>query len=172
MDPSQITLRPFKPSDAEDLLTWAGDDRVTKYGRWKTLETKEEALVFINQLCIPHPWRRSICVDDRSVGFVSALPGSGDERCRADMGYAVAVGNWGKGIATAAVKMAVPQVFDEFPQLRRVQAFVNVENTASQRVLEKAGFTKDGLMRKYFYLKGEIQDVFVFSILSPDSDSD
>ncbi|KAL7124330.1 hypothetical protein ABFS83_14G041300 [Erythranthe nasuta] len=81
------------------------------------------------------------------------------------MGYAVAVGNWGKGIATVAVKMAVPQVFDEFPQLRRVQAFVNVENTASQRVLEKSGFTKDGFMRNYFYLKGEIQDVFVFQYL-------
>lgn len=166
MDPSRITLRPFKLSDAEDLLLWAGDDRVTNSGRWKTLTSKEEALNFIEQFCIPHPWRRSICIDDRSIGFVSAFPGSGDERCRADMGYAIAVEYWGQGITTRAVKMAVPKVFEEFPELKRLQAFANVENRASQRVLEKAGFTKEGMMRNYFYLKGKLQDVVVFSLLS------
>lgn len=170
MDPSRITLRPFKLSDADDVLSWAGDDRVTSSGRWKTLTSQEEALNFIEQVCIPHPWRRSICIDDRSIGFVSVFPGSGDERCRADMGYAIAVEYWGQGITTRAVKMAIPQVFDDFPEIIRLQAFANVENKASQRVLEKAGFTKEGLLRKYFYLKGNIQDVVVFSLLSTDSD--
>lgn len=83
------------------------------------------------------------------------------------MGYAIAVKYWGQGIVTRAVKMAIPQVFDKFPEILRLQAVTNVGNTASQRVLEKAGFNKDGLMKKYFYLKGELQDVFVFSLLSP-----
>lgn len=83
------------------------------------------------------------------------------------MGYAIAVKYWGQGIVTRAVKMAIPQVFDKFPEILRLQAVTNVGNTASQRVLEKAGFNKDGLMKKYFYLKGELQDVFVFSLFSP-----
>ncbi|PIN13030.1 hypothetical protein CDL12_14351 [Handroanthus impetiginosus] len=169
MDPSRITLRPFKLTDADDLLSWAGDDRVTKSGRWKSLTSKEEALTFIEQMCIHHPWRRSICIDDRSIGFLSVFPGSGDERHRADVGYAIAVEYWGQGITTAALKMGIPQVFDDFPQVLRLQAFTSVDNKASQRVLEKAGFTREGLLRKYICLKGSILDVVVFGLLSSDS---
>lgn len=146
MDFSRITLRPFRLSDVDDLLLWAGDDRVTKSIRWKTLTSKEEALTFIREVCIPHPWRRSICIDHRSMGFVSVLPGSGDERCRAEIGYALAVEYWGQGIATEALKLAIPQVFKDFPEVLRLQAFAAVENLASQRVLEKAGFLKEGLL--------------------------
>ncbi|KAH6778419.1 Acyl-CoA N-acyltransferases superfamily protein [Perilla frutescens var. frutescens] len=169
MDPSRITLREFELSDADDVLSWGGDDRVTGSGRWKTMATKDEASSFIEQHCIPHPWRRSICIDGRSIGFVAVLPGSGDERCRGDMGYAIAVEYWGKGITTRAVKMAAPLVFAAFPELVRLQAFTDVENKASQRVLEKAGFSKEGLLRKFLYLKGSILDVVVFSLLKTDS---
>ncbi|XP_075508099.1 LOW QUALITY PROTEIN: uncharacterized protein LOC142544986 [Primulina tabacum] len=166
MDPSRITLRPFTPDDADDLLSWAGDDRVTRNLTWDTLTSKEEAITFIQQVCIPHPWRRCICIDNRSIGFVSVWPGSQDQRCRGDIGYAIGFEYWGQGIATIAVKMAIPQVLKTFPEIVRLQAFVKVENKASQRVLEKAGFTKEGLLRKYMYLKGNILDLFLFSILS------
>lgn len=166
MNSSTITLRPFRLSDADDLLLWAGDDRVTRSLRWKTLISKDDALTFIREVCIPHPWRRTICIDDRSIGFVSVYPGSGDERCRADVGYGLAVEYWGKGITTLALKMAVPQVFQDFPEVMRIQAFADVENKASQRVLEKAGFSKDGLLRNYCYLKGSIKDLVVYSFLS------
>ncbi|KAL2507291.1 Acyl-CoA N-acyltransferase (NAT) superfamily protein [Forsythia ovata] len=168
MDPSRITLRKFRPTDADDLFSWAGDDQVTRYLRWKTLESKQEALTFIEEVCMPHPWRRSICIDDCSVGFISVFSGSGEDRCRADIGYAVAVEFWGQGIASKAVEMAIPQVFQDFPELVRLQAYVDVENKASHRVLEKAGFSKEGLLRKYFYLKGRIKDLVVYSILSKD----
>ncbi|KAH6767936.1 Acyl-CoA N-acyltransferases superfamily protein [Perilla frutescens var. frutescens] len=169
MDPSRISLRPFKLSDADDMLLWAGDDRVTNSLRWKTLTSKEETLAFIEQVCIPHPWRRSICIDDRSIGFVSVFPGSGDESHQAHIGYAIAVEHWGQGITSRAVKMAGPRVFEDFPHIVRLQAFVDVENVASQKVLEKAGFTREGLLRKYLCVKGKILDMVVFSLLSTDS---
>ncbi|XWS39275.1 hypothetical protein CRYUN_Cryun18bG0037100 [Craigia yunnanensis] len=56
---------------------FAGDDQVTRYLRWKTLVSKEEALTYIKDVCIPHPWRRSICIDDHSIG--------------ANFGYGIAV---------------------------------------------------------------------------------
>ena len=55
----------------------------------------------------------------------------------------------GQGIATAALKMAVPNVFKEFPGLARLEAFLEVENQGSQKVLDKIGFLKEGLLRKY-----------------------
>ncbi|GFP79672.1 uncharacterized n-acetyltransferase p20 [Phtheirospermum japonicum] len=112
--------------------------------------------------------RQSICIDGRSIGFVSVFPGSGDDRCRADIGYAVAVEHWGQGIATRAVKLAVPMVFRDFSEVLRVQGFANVENKGSQRVMENAGFRKEGLLRNYCYLKGDLQDLVLYSFLSTD----
>ncbi|KAL0388578.1 UNVERIFIED_CONTAM: hypothetical protein Sradi_2739600 [Sesamum radiatum] len=71
MDYSRISLRPFRPSDAEDFLAWARDDKVTHYLRWNTITSREEALIYIQHVAIPHPWRQSICLDDRSIGYIS-----------------------------------------------------------------------------------------------------
>jgi RimJ/RimL family protein N-acetyltransferase len=85
------------------------------------------------------------------------------------MGYAIATKHWGQGITTKAVKIALSQVFKDLPDLVRLQAFVGVEHNASQRVLEKTGFQKEGLLRKYCYVKGKITDLIVYSFLSTDS---
>lgn len=171
IDLSRISVRPFKISDVDDFFLWAGDDQVTQNLRWKTCDSKEEALALIRDVCIPHPWRRSICLDDRSIGLVSVFPRSGDDRCRADIGYALAAEHWGQGITTKAVKIAVSQVFKDLPDLLRLQAFTALENKASQRVLEKVGFQREGVLRKYTYLKGNVKDLVIFSFLSTDNHS-
>ncbi|KAM2046352.1 hypothetical protein TB1_009912 [Malus domestica] len=172
-DLSRIALRPFRLSDADDVLSFGGDDQVTRVLRgFKTLTTKDEALNFIKNVCIPHPWRRSICIDDRSIGFVTMFPGSGDDRHKADMGYALAARYWGQGITAKAVRIALSQVFKDYPDLVRLQSFVAVENKASQRVLEKVGFQREGVLRKYLYLKGDIKDMVVYSFLSSDLTND
>lgn len=168
MEPSQITLRPFQISDIDDFLKWASNIRVTRYLRWDAITSREEALSLLEKAFMGHQWRLSICLDDQSIGYVSARPGSGDDRCRADVSYAVATEHWGNGITTLALKMAVQRVFGEFPQVGRLEAFVEVENAGSQRVLEKVGFLKEGLLRKYGYCKGEIRDVYVYSFLVSD----
>lgn len=168
MDFSKISLRPFKLSDADEFLKWASDERVTRYLRWNTITTKEEALMYIEKVAIPHPWRHSICFDDRSIGYVSIKPESGDDKCRAHVSYAVAAEYWRQGVVTVAMKMAISRVFKEFPDLVRLEALVEVENKGSQRVLEKVGFQKEGLLRKYGYCKGGIRDMFVYGFLAID----
>ncbi|XP_027362546.1 uncharacterized protein LOC113870145 [Abrus precatorius] len=168
MDRSIICLRPFKPSDADDMLKWASDDRVTRYLRWNSITSKEEALVYIEKVAMPHPWRQSICLHDRSIGYVSVKPETGDYRCKAHVSYAVAAEYWGQGIVTEALKMAIPTVFKQFPQLLRLEALVEVENKGSQRVLLKLGFVMEGLLRKYAFCKGEIKDFLIFSFLATD----
>ncbi|KAL4642376.1 hypothetical protein ACB092_02G012800 [Castanea dentata] len=151
MDSSQRSLRPFKLSDVDDFLKWA------------------KALTYLEKVAIPHPWRRFICLDNRSIGYVSIRPESHDDRCRAHISYAVGMDYWGQGIVTTALKIAVSKVFKEFPDLVRIEATVEVENKGSQKVLEKAGFLKEGLLRKYGFCKGEIRDMFIYSFLVTDS---
>ena len=163
-----ITLRPYKESDADDFLGYAGDDQVTRFTRWNTFSCKEEALVYIKDFCIPHPYCRSVCVNDRSIGFVFIRQESGDDKCRAELGYAIAAKYWGQGVTTRALKMAISDGLRSFPDLVRLQARVDVENKASRRVLEKLGFLKEGVLRKYMYIKGKFIDLVVYSLLSTD----
>lgn len=167
-DLSKITLRPYKISDADDFLMYGGDDRVTRFTRWNTFTSKEESLAYINDYCIPHPYCRSICTADRSIGFIIVVPGSGDGRCRANVGYALAAEYWGQGITARAVKMAIAEGLKEFPEVVRFQALVELENKASQRVLEKLGFLREGVMRKYIFNKGKNRDTVMYSLLSTD----
>ncbi|KAL5541541.1 hypothetical protein UlMin_009251 [Ulmus minor] len=163
----EITLRSYRIFDVDDFLIYAGDERVTRFTRWETFTSKEEALSYIKNFCIPHPYCRSICIDDRSIGFIIIIPQDGNT-CKADLGYALAAEFWGQGIATRALKMAICDGFKEFPSLVRLQALVEAENKASQRVLEKLGFYKEGIMRKYTFNKGEVRDIVMFSFLSND----
>ncbi|CAI9118435.1 OLC1v1020006C1 [Oldenlandia corymbosa var. corymbosa] len=168
MNRSRISLRPFKLADADDFLTWASDEKVTQYLRWEAIKSKEEALKYIQEVAIPHPWRRSICLDDRSIGYVSIKPESGRDRHRAHIGYAIGSDYWGQGIMTAALRIAISTVFEEFPFLVRLEALVEEENKGSQKVLEKVGFVKEGFLRKYGFNKGKVRDMLMYSLLSTD----
>ncbi|CAN0887049.1 hypothetical protein LINGRAHAP2_LOCUS15511 [Linum grandiflorum] len=64
--------------------------------------------------------------------------------------------------------MAPSAIFKDLPEVMRLQALVEVDNRGSQRVLEKVGFLKEGLLRKYGYNKGEIRDLVVYYFLSAD----
>ncbi|KAG2317389.1 hypothetical protein Bca52824_020511 [Brassica carinata] len=61
--------------------------------------------------------------------------------------------------------MAVDQAFEAFPAVVRLQAVVEVENKASQKVLEKVGFEKEGLLKKYGFCKGVVRDMFLYSFV-------
>ena len=71
----------------------------------------------------------------------------GNDKCRAKVGCALAAKYWGQGITARALKMDISDGFRDFPDLVRRQASVEIENKASQRVLEKLGFQKEGVLR-------------------------
>ena len=57
------------------------------------------------------------------------------------------------------VKMVISNVFEEFLGMERLEGFVSVDIRASQRVLEKVGFQKEGELRKYVIVIGKTIDV-------------
>ncbi|KAK3145820.1 hypothetical protein QOZ80_3BG0257970 [Eleusine coracana subsp. coracana] len=80
----------------------------------------------------------------------------------------VARAHWGKGVATAALKQAVAAVFGDLDGVERIEALVDAENAASQRALEKAGFTREAVLRSYCVVKGRLRDMVVYSFISTD----
>ncbi|XP_058212172.1 uncharacterized protein LOC131324281 [Rhododendron vialii] len=164
----EISIRPYEIIDVDDFMIYAGDEKVTRFTRWDTFTSKDSATAYIKDTCIPHPFCRSICLNNRSIGFLFIKPASGYDMCRAEVGYALAAEYWGRGIVVKAMKIAVSEAVKVFPELLRFQALVEAENKASQRVLEKIGFFREGLLRKYTFNKGEVRDMVIFSLLATD----
>ena len=81
-----------------------------------------------------------------------------------EIGYGIIPNERKKGYCTEAVKIAVDYLFLSKP-IVRVQAHTNTKNTASQRVLEKAGLKKEGIVRKRIFVRGDWRDEFLCSIL-------
>ncbi|KAL4273413.1 hypothetical protein GQ457_13G026800 [Hibiscus cannabinus] len=163
-----LSLRPLDVSDIDAFMVWATDAKVARFCTWEPYTNKEDGLSFIKNTVVPHPWFRAICVHDRPIGAISVTSNSGNDKCRGELGYVLASKYWGRGIATKAVGMVAETIFDEWPHLERLEALVDVENLGSQRVLEKAGFQREGVLRKYVVLKGRSRDMVMFSLLSTD----
>jgi RimJ/RimL family protein N-acetyltransferase len=90
-------------------------------------------------------------------------------QCCAELAYVLASQYWGKGIGTEAVKLVLGTIFGGMEGLKRLQATVLVGNVASQRVLEKVGFAKEGVLKKYIVHKGKISDVIMYSFVPTDN---
>lgn len=168
----EITLRPYKLSDADDFMEWGCDDEVIRSSRLRHYSSKEDALNYLKEEAIPHPWCRAICLNSLPVGFICFVPGSSIEKCRGMISYALGFKHWGQGITTLALKRAGffnCVQFVESPDVQRIEGVVEVNNKASQRVLEKAGFLREGVLRKYLFVKERsIIDVVMYSLLSTD----
>ncbi|XP_020579824.1 uncharacterized protein LOC110024286 [Phalaenopsis equestris] len=171
-----ITFRPFNSSsttDFETIMDLGADERVNRTLHFDPFSSRDDVVRFIETIILPLPWFRFICLseaaDDRPIGFIVLRPeDAGGGRQRVSTGYIVVPEFWGRGIATAAVRMALEEAFEIWSELERVQAMVFLDNPASQRVLEKAGFRKEGVLRKYLVSKGEARDVAMYSFVPAD----
>ncbi|KAI3993067.1 hypothetical protein MKX01_009810 [Papaver californicum] len=159
MGKPEISLRLIDLFDVDDFMVWVTDDRVSHFCRWDTYTSKVDSLDFMRNIVIPHPWFKAICIDNKPIGAISVEAKGGEDRCRGEIGYVLASEHLGKGIATLAVKMVMETIFKDWLHLERLEGFVDVENMGSQKVLEKAGFMKDGVFRKYVILKGTTRDM-------------
>lgn len=83
------------------------------------------------------------------------------------VGYSIDEAFIGKGIATEAVKLVTAFGFEQL-RLHRLEAYVSPQNTGSIRVLEKAGFFNEGLLREFLYINGRWEDHFHYAFLESE----
>jgi RimJ/RimL family protein N-acetyltransferase len=90
-----------------------------------------------------------------------------EQEHRAELGYWVRRDARGRGVATLALRLVSRWAFDELG-FHRLQLHTDVENVASQRVAERAGYTREGVLRAWLVMHGEPRDHVLFSLLSGD----
>lgn len=100
------------------------------------------------------------------VGQVSVKPLLTDPAI-GEMGYWIGRQYRGKGFASAAVRLLAEDIYED-GIYERLQLNMDVNNVASQRVAEKAGFVREGLLRSWYNLRGKRRDFYMYSLLPED----
>lgn len=85
----------------------------------------------------------------------------------ANVGYMVDRVWRGRGVATTALRQVVRHSFEQL-RLHRLDAGAMPSNLGSQRVLEKAGFTRVGVLRRYLFVGGRWEDHVLFEMVGAD----
>lgn len=99
--------------------------------------------------------------DGKKIGYVAHFVSMGKQKA---IGYALLPEERDKGYGTEAATIMVDYLFLS-KNIIRIQAGIRPDNIASQKVLEKVGFKKEGILRKCFFSRGELRDTAIFSIL-------
>lgn len=109
----------------------------------------------------------AVTADGNTVGSVGVFR-QANIHCRtAELGYYISESYWGKGIMTEAVRQVCEYVFSH-SDILRIYAEPFVRNVASCRVLEKAGFVCEGVMRSNAVKNGRTEDMKLYSRLRED----
>ena len=106
----------------------------------------------------------AICLDDKAIGSIGVFRGDNVHRYTAEMGYYIAEPHWGKGVTTEAVRQMCVYIFEN-TDIIRIFAEPYAYNDASCRVLEKAGFQFEGVLRRNAVKNGHTVDMKMYAII-------
>jgi RimJ/RimL family protein N-acetyltransferase len=159
-----LVLRPWTEGDVDALVAGCNDPEIA---HWiPTIPhpyTADDALAFIHGEVRDDHDALAIELDGRVVGGIGL--GLNRHGYRGSIGYWVARPERGKGICTRALRLLARHALEGF-QLQSVQLLTDPDNVPSQRVAEKVGFQREGVMRAHLrHPDGRIRDSVMFSLL-------
>jgi len=158
-----VNLRAMEKEDLPLLAEWLNSlEFQGEYFSLLQISRLEAEKIFEN----PFELKRFIIEkkDGSKIGFIAHFYVLHPAGRQLEIGYALVPSERGKGYCTEATKIMVDYLFLSKDTMR-IQASTDARNVASQKVLERAGFKKEGTIRKSFFLRGELRDAYLYSIL-------
>jgi RimJ/RimL family protein N-acetyltransferase len=142
-------VRSWRRDDAESLAAHANNPRVARQlrDRFPHPYTRHDAAEFLQRASVDAPSADfAIEIEGRAAGGIGFVRGADIERYAAEIGYWLGEPFWGRGAATEAVALVTAHAFERWGLLRMF-ALPFADNVASRRVLEKVGYTCEGVLR-------------------------
>jgi ribosomal-protein-alanine N-acetyltransferase len=168
LDDGVLVLRPWRLEDVSRVSEICGDPEISRWTRVPHPYGEEHARTWIEQTIRDWDDRRHASFAVTEGGEVVGAIGlrfHEDYAVQASAGYWVAREARGRGVATAALRLVARWALRELG-LPRIQLVTDPENVPSQRVAERAGFRREGLLRSYLELRGERRDCVMYSLLA------
>jgi RimJ/RimL family protein N-acetyltransferase len=166
---TRCCIRPWHNADVGSLIEHADNINIAKHlrDRFPHPYTRQAARDFLKHATAsPDPGNLAIEVDGAAVGAIGYVPGHDVERFSAEIGYWLGERFWGRGIATEAVELLTRYAFEDLNFLR-LFALPFADNAGSIRVLEKAGFRREGLLRSSCVKYGLPRDQLMYARVNP-----
>jgi RimJ/RimL family protein N-acetyltransferase len=174
LDGVQAALRPFRASDATAISESCRDPDIPRFTMMPDAMTEDQARQWVERGL--EWWPRGL------ARFAVTVPPSDEcvgqigiqfdfTRCRADAFYWLDRRVRGRGIAVEALNLVTEWAFRDHG-IVRVQLVTHLDNERSQRVAERCGFRREGVLRAWEPIKDEQPDVVMWSRLLSDPSPD
>jgi RimJ/RimL family protein N-acetyltransferase len=164
-----VALRPFRASDAAAVASACRDGDILRFTFMKDGLTEAEAGEWINARNERWPEGHPLFAvvdahDDHLLGEAGLH--FNPRHVSAEAHYWLAAPERGRGVASRALSLLVDWGFSK--GVARIFLVVHPENTPSNRLAAKLGFTREGVLRSYEPIKGERPDLVSWSLLPTD----
>ncbi|MFS0821965.1 GNAT family N-acetyltransferase [Bacillus sp. 1P02SD] len=169
LETERLRLKEIVHSDAQGIFDCFSNQEVTRYYGQDPITDLKQAEQFVEFFANSYKEKRGIRwgieLKERdgligTIGFNAWSP----KHKRAEIGYELHPQYWRKGYVSEAASKVIRYGFNEL-DLKRIGAVVFLENKASNDLLAKLGFEKEGVLRNYMYQNGVPHDTNVYSLL-------
>ena len=152
LDTARLVLRPIAATDAEQAFReYAADPLVTRYLTWAPYQHAASCVGFFAHLARRHAageigsYAITLRADGRMIG---AFDIRADAATRVNFGYVLGRAHWRQGLMTEALTAVLDWALND-PDIWRIWAVTDIDNTASARTMEKAGMAREGVLRRW-----------------------
>lgn len=178
LETERLILRPVTANDAAAVFMYASNPNITEFTLFETHQTIDDSRWFVNdyrqsRYVNREPDPLAIVLKSDPLGSMVGALGAhwvSQSNGTMEMGYSIAEPYWGKGLMTEACRALVRYVFAEFA-VERLQARVFVGNDASERVMAKLGFSREGVLRRTILRRGRWWDVAMWSMVRAEGEA-
>ncbi|MGE7954417.1 GNAT family N-acetyltransferase [Lysinibacillus xylanilyticus] len=169
LNTDRLMLRELKINDAQAILNCFSNPDVLRHYGQNPLTSLDQVKHIINHFSKNYDEKRGIKWgielkgQEGIIGTIGFQEWSTEHR-RAEISYALFPESWGKGYAMEAVNRVISFGFQEM-NLVRIGAIVFTENDASNKLLTKVGFEKEGILKKYMHQNQVPYDTYIYSLI-------
>ena len=172
VESSRLIVRPVEECDLQSLLAVNGDDEATRflpYASWRSLADGRAWFERMSILAARGESIQYVITDKASALAIGTclLFRYEETSARAELGYVLGRKYWGRGIMREALVALIDCAFSGYG-LRRLEAEVDPQNTASVLLLDSLGFAREGLLRRRWVDKGVAHDTIIYGLLSDE----
>ncbi|MDW7731537.1 MAG: GNAT family protein [Methanolobus sp.] len=171
IETDEFTLRPWKDNDAERLATLANNKKISDYLRdgfpYPYSIDDAKGFIYLSRQHEVNFVGFAIEIGGKVAGSIAAYFKDDVHRKNTEIGYFLGEEYWGKGIMASVLRCMAQYLFKNY-DIIRIYAEPFARNVASRRVLEKAGFRLEGVLKNSIIKNDVVQDSCIYAILEEE----
>jgi RimJ/RimL family protein N-acetyltransferase len=170
LETERLFFRQFTLNDAEDFFALNTNEKVIMYFDRPKMKNIEEAIKTIHKISTTFEnnesitWALELKATKKLIGHITYWRII-KEHYRAEMGYSLFPEYWGKGFMSEAIRQVIAFGFSKL-KFHSIEANVDPRNLSSMKLLERAGFKREGYLKENFYFDGKFFDTALYSLLN------